>query len=142
MGGPVARHGFRWLVAGAERFAWSVGHAHEVAADADAPGGRRLTGCRELVRLRREGARGQLVVVFRDGDGNVASGGMLHAGAVMHADGRSLNLNEPGVVRALLDEALARGWQPALPSRSELDGWTLFDAVAARRASSVGPTSA
>jgi hypothetical protein len=37
-------------------------------------------------------------------------------------------------VRALLDEALARGWQPERPEQLRLDGRLLFDAVADRRA--------
>ena len=51
---------------------------------------------------------------------------------LLHADGRYLNLNEPGVIRALLDEALARGWQTGTSARAEMEGWDLFDAVFAR----------
>jgi hypothetical protein len=35
--------------------------------------------------------------------------------------------------RALLDEALACGWRPDDPLIHEVDGWTVFEAVAARR---------
>lgn len=45
--------------------------------------------------------------------------------------GETVNLHRPGVVRALLDEAIARGWQPGAAGRSEIDGWTLFEAVLA-----------
>jgi hypothetical protein len=44
-----------------------------------------------------------------------------------------LNLNEPGTVRAPLDEAAASGWQPEALSTREADGWLYFDTVAARR---------
>lgn len=71
------------------------------------------------------------MVVFQAGNGHLVADGFLHAGGVLHADGRGLNLNQPGVVRALLDEAIARGWQPDV--RSETDGWELFDAVIVRR---------
>ncbi|WP_330271493.1 hypothetical protein OG205_30930 [Lentzea sp. NBC_00516] len=112
----MGRRGARSLLIGTDRFIWSVRHSHE-------------NGWREVVRLRREGAPGQLVVVFRAGDGHLVADGFMHAGQVRHADGRSLNLNRPGVIRALLDEASARGWQA---EASELDGWELFDAVARR----------
>ncbi|GHB33898.1 hypothetical protein GCM10010377_25620 [Streptomyces viridiviolaceus] len=48
-------------------------------------------------------------------------------------DGRGnlLNLREPGVVRALAEEAGRRGPLPAAGGRPvELDGWGLFPAVA------------
>jgi hypothetical protein len=48
--------------------------------------------------------------------------------------GASLNLHEPGAVRALLDEALARGWQPDTPGEVLLDGWSLLEGAATRRA--------
>lgn len=41
-----------------------------------------------------------------------------------------LNLHRPGVARALLDEAIARGWDTISPM--EIDGWEIFDAVQAR----------
>ena len=56
----------------------------------------------------------------------------MYGGQALHADGRELNLNEPGVVRTLLDEALSRGWRADESGRSEIDGWSLFDAVTAR----------
>lgn len=34
--------------------------------------------------------------------GHIATDGLMHAGAVLRADRQGLNLNEPGVVRALL----------------------------------------
>ncbi|MFJ4185437.1 hypothetical protein [Kitasatospora sp. NPDC089509] len=54
--------------------------------------------------------------------------------------GGSLNLYEPGAVRALLDVASARGWQPGLRRRAvEVDGWSLLEAAAAVRAGDAGP---
>ncbi|MER6165295.1 hypothetical protein [Streptomyces violaceorubidus] len=49
-------------------------------------------------------------------------------------DGRGhlLNLREPGVVRALVEEAGRRGLLPGRGGRPvELDGWELFPAVVA-----------
>ncbi|MGW6449014.1 hypothetical protein [Lentzea sp. NPDC055074] len=106
----MARRGARSLVIGADRFVWTVRHSCD-------------DGCREVVRVRREGGPGHLVIVFRAGDGRLVADGFMHAGEVRRG-GRSLNLNRPGVIRALLDEA---GWRVA-----DLDGWDLFDAVAAR----------
>jgi hypothetical protein len=48
--------------------------------------------------------------------------------------GADLNLHEPGAVRALLDVALARGWQPGARRLLEVDGWTLLEAAATARA--------
>ncbi|MEV0734089.1 hypothetical protein [Polymorphospora sp. NPDC050346] len=117
----------RRLVVGSQRFVWSVDHTHDAADSPD--GGRRRTGCRETVRIWREDAPGHLAVVFEAG-----ADAFPHSGAVRRPDGHSLNLNEPGVVRALLDETLARGWQAAAPGRAQFDGWALFDAVVARHA--------
>ncbi|WP_050993727.1 hypothetical protein [Streptomyces violaceusniger] len=55
------------------------------------------------------------------------------SGIVGTTEGQFLNLHEPGAARALLDEALARGWRPDDPTRREMDGWALFASVAARR---------
>ncbi|KIZ18766.1 hypothetical protein [Streptomyces natalensis] len=117
----------RRLVAGGETYFWSLGHEHE----AEGPG--RYRGCREILGIRRAGARGRLRVVFRGGAGRLVPDGLLHSGAVGTAQGAWLNLHEPGTVRALLDEAVARGWRPDGPSAEQRDGWELFDAVAARR---------
>ncbi|MFE7111916.1 hypothetical protein ACFU98_36645 [Streptomyces sp. NPDC057575] len=38
----------------------------------------------------------------------------MGSGDVGLTRGESLNLHEPGAVRALLDVALARGWHPAV----------------------------
>ncbi|BCJ47484.1 hypothetical protein GCM10010168_18420 [Actinoplanes ianthinogenes] len=125
------RRASRILLVGGDRFLWSVGHLHERV---DTPGVPPVyRDCREIVRVRRHKARGLLEVVFRAGDGRIIPDGVLESGAVMWGDGRALNLHEPGTARALLDEALANGWRPDDPSPVELDGWTLFDPVFARR---------
>ncbi|MFC7104235.1 hypothetical protein ACFQQB_29615 [Nonomuraea rubra] len=43
-----------------------------------------------------------------------------------------MNLHEPGTVRALLDEAVRRGWDGDDPRTVCLDGWDLFTAAATR----------
>ncbi|MFB7745406.1 hypothetical protein [Streptomyces sp. NPDC056132] len=52
--------------------------------------------------------------------------------------GAELNLHEPGAVRALLDVALALGWQPEERRAMEVTGWPLLEAVAAVHAGDVG----
>ncbi|MFC0435740.1 hypothetical protein [Kutzneria buriramensis] len=105
-------------------YRWHVGHAHEPLEDAL----ERDKTCREILVIRREGCQGRLHVTFAVGNGNlVRDGWLVHAGAVRHADGRGLNLNQPGVVRAFLDQAIATGWDPFANRTTELDGWALFD---------------
>ncbi|MGW3351374.1 hypothetical protein ACWDA3_49435 [Nonomuraea rubra] len=43
-----------------------------------------------------------------------------------------MNLHEPGTVRALLDEAVRRGWDGDDPRTVCLDGWDLFTAAVTR----------
>lgn len=50
-----------------------------------------------------------------------------------------MNLHEPGSVRALLDAASTRGWQPEGRRVVEIDGWSLLEAAAAARAGATGP---
>jgi hypothetical protein len=116
----------RRLGIGTDYYRWFVGHAHEPLED---PLERDKT-CREVLVIRREGSHGRLHIVFAVGDGNlVRDGWLVHAGEVRHADGRGLNLNQPGVVRALLDQAIAGGWDPFANRTTDLDGWSLFDAA-------------
>jgi hypothetical protein len=103
-------------VVGAERFVWSVGHQHDEA------------GCREVVRLQRVGEAGRLVLVFAAAERRLVADGRLAEGQVMLAGGRAVNLHEPGVVRALLDEVRARGLWPASPAHAQVDGWDLLAA--------------
>ncbi|MFG2287699.1 hypothetical protein ACGFOU_16770 [Streptomyces sp. NPDC048595] len=117
----------RRLVVDGRTFLWSLGHSHRV------PGNGRYEDCCEILVIRLFKARGRLHVLFREGPGKLVPDGLLPSGAVGTAGGGFLNLHEPGTVRALLDEALAKGWRPDDPPTEELDGWALFDAVAARR---------
>lgn len=43
------------------------------------------------------------------------------------AEGGFLNLHEPGISRALLDEALTKGRRPDEPLIQETEGWSLFE---------------
>ena len=141
---PRHRNDARWLGIGTDRYRWRIGHSHE---DLESPTERDKT-CREILELRRDRSPGRVYIEFRVGNGFLVSEGwLLHSGQVRHADGRGLNLNQPGVVRALLDAALANGWDPLANAVAELDGWALFDAAFANSTSgqyqasggSVGP---
>jgi len=122
----------RRLVAGDETFLWTVRHEHRVEHG-------RPEGCRTVLDLRRAGARGRLLTVFRQGAGRPAPGGWLPSGTVGSAEEGWLNLHEPGTVRALLDEALRRGWDPDDPVPLRTDGWRVFGAVAAARGGAERP---
>ncbi|MFE7793585.1 hypothetical protein [Streptomyces sp. NPDC057460] len=120
----------RRLVVCDETFLWSVGHHHHTDRG-------RYQDCREVLTIRRSGAPGRLLVVFRAGPGRLVPDGFLPSGAVGTSAGSWLNLHEPGTVRALLDEAVSRGWHPDNPPTEQLDGWRLFArAVQAQRRSS------
>jgi hypothetical protein len=121
-------------VVGDEMFLWSVEHAHRM--DDAAPLVSRHQDCREILAVRRHGARGRLQIVFRRDVGRLVPDGYLPSGAVGTADDVWLNLHEPGTVRALIDEAVARGWNAGDPTTTQIDGWALFDGVASRRANS------
>ncbi len=116
------------LIVDQTTYRWAGSHSHRTD---EAGGARRYHDCAEHVTVRRDGAPGRLEVVFAAGPGRAVSDGVLHAGAVTRGDDY-LNLHRPGVVRALLEEALSRGWHPSAPGRAEFDGWALFDAVLAR----------
>ena len=116
----------RCLVVGNESFLWSLGHEHRAEQ-----GGYR--DCGEVLVIRRVGARGRLLIVFKEGPGRLIPDGHVHSGAIGTAEGGWLNLHKPGVVRALLAEATTSGWQPDDPSTKEADGWLFFDTLTARR---------
>ncbi|MFE2214561.1 hypothetical protein ACFW93_21770 [Streptomyces canus] len=99
-------------------YLWSVRHKHR---DGDV--------CRDVLHLVLDGVRTR--VVFREGERGGISDGYSYIGCVATGPGKLLNLNEPGVVRHLIDEATDRG---LLPGAVELDGWDLFDAVLSRAA--------
>ncbi|WP_338017518.1 hypothetical protein [Streptomyces adustus] len=68
--------------------------------------------CHETLTLHPQpaGTGGPLRIVFTEGpDRYVPGGAPLGSGDVGYVRGASLNLHEPGAVRALLDVALARG---------------------------------
>ncbi|MEV0171772.1 hypothetical protein AB0I00_11725 [Streptomyces sp. NPDC050803] len=97
---------------------WTVRHEH---LDGDV--------CREVLNLNLDGVRAR--IVFAGGEGRIVSGGAYwHSGLVAESAGPALNLREPGVVRAFVDEAGRRG---LLPGSGELDGWELFPAVLVSR---------
>ncbi|AZQ34678.1 hypothetical protein EJ357_15310 [Streptomyces cyaneochromogenes] len=78
-------------------------------------------------RRRPSGVRTR--IVFRAGEpgsGRVVAEGHFFPGCVADGRGSLLNLREPGVVRALVDEAEARR---LLPGGAESDGWELFSAA-------------
>ncbi|GAB3848259.1 hypothetical protein [Dactylosporangium cerinum] len=109
-------------------YRWSLSHRHRVEHDGGPP---HYHGCVERLAVRRAGAPGRLEVLFEAGPGRLVPDGLLHSGGVIHGEDY-LNLHQPRVVRALLDEALARGWRPTDPAHVRQDGWVLCTAVAAR----------
>lgn len=116
----------RRLVVGGEVFLVSLGHEHREEAG-------RYLDCTEVLTIRRHKARGRLRIAFRQGPGRLVPDGGPGPGTVVATENGRLNLAEPGTMRALLDEATARGWQPDDPHTAQIDGWTLFDPVAAHR---------
>jgi hypothetical protein len=116
----------RRLVVGDEMFLWSVRHEHHGEEG-------RYEDCREVLTVRRPGALGRLRLVFDGGQDHLVPDGRTPSGAVGPARGRWPNLHEPGTVRALLDEARARGCGIAGDATEQLDGWPLFDTLTAAR---------
>ncbi|MEU0632045.1 hypothetical protein [Streptomyces sp. NPDC005989] len=118
---------------------WTMRHSH--GRDGDG----RSRDCRQTLTLSPlpAGSGGPLRIVFAEGPGRYVPGGApMGSGDVGLTRGESLNLHEPGAVRALLDVALACGWQPGEQRAVEVDGWPLLAAAAAVRAGGVGPASA
>ncbi|MFJ3302243.1 hypothetical protein ACIPSA_03820 [Streptomyces sp. NPDC086549] len=114
----------RRLVADGTEYRWTVRHRH-TAGEA----------CREVLTLYRAGVPTR--IVFRAGEGRIVSGGAYwHSGLVATAGGDPLNLHEPRVVRAFVDEARQLG---VLPGPAELDGWELYPAVVVRCAAAATP---
>ncbi|MER5930944.1 hypothetical protein [Streptomyces sp. NPDC002054] len=121
----------RRLVADGRVYLWSLRHSHRVTDSG------RSADCRETLTLHPQpaGTGGSLRIVFAQEPGRFVPGGApLGSGDVGFIRGASLNLHEPGAVRALLDAATARGWQPGERRAVELDGWSLLEAAAAARA--------
>ncbi|MEW2417581.1 hypothetical protein AB0953_28220 [Streptomyces sp. NPDC046866] len=127
----------RRLVADGRVYLWSLRHSHVLPPDTGRP-----AQCRQTLTLvpQPAGTGGPLRIVFAAGpDRYVPGGAPLGSGDVGYVRGPDLNLHEPGAVRALLDAALARGWQPEGRSPVELDGWPLLEAAAAARSGRSGP---
>ncbi|WPO75453.1 hypothetical protein [Streptomyces sp. KN37] len=129
----------RRLVADGREYLWTLRHSHR-AAD-----GGRSAACRQTLTLHPQpaGTGGPLRIVFDEGPGRYVPGGFpLGSGDVGYVHGGSLNLHEPGAVRALLDAASARGWQPGERRAVEVDGWPLLEAAVAARAGEDGSPDA
>jgi hypothetical protein len=136
--GSVPRHPKkpRRLVVDGRAYLCTLRHSHRVldsGLSAD---------CRETLTLYPQpvGTGGPLRIVFAEGPGRYVPGGFpMGSGDVGYVRGGSLNLHEPGAVRALLDAALARGWQPGEQRAVEVDGWPLLEAAAATQAGDADP---
>lgn len=118
----------RRLAVRGETFLWSLSHTHRVL-----DGGRYEDCCENLV-IRQFQANGRLHIAFRAGsDRLLPDGYLMPSGAVGTAPGKTLNLHEPGTVRALLEAAMSHGRSVDGFVTEEIDGWSIFDEVAARR---------
>src|SRR5690242_11464587 len=113
----MGRRRTRYLLVDRERYAWSLSHLHDRLPDGGA------TGCREILSIRPDGSATWLEIVFAAKTDHLVP---VHAGGVQRCGADVVNLNQPGQVRALLDAALAQGWQPTA-GRTRIDGWTLLD---------------
>ena len=129
----------RRLIVDGLAYLWTLRHSHRVL------GSGRPADCRQTLTLysQQSDAGGSLSIVFAEGPGRyVPDGNPMGSGDVGYTRGSSLNLHEPGAVRALLDAALARGWQPDERRAAEVDGWPLLEAAAAAaRAGDPDPAS-
>ncbi|CAL9539054.1 hypothetical protein SUDANB120_04207 [Streptomyces sp. enrichment culture] len=126
----------RRLASGGRVYMWTMRHSHRRDEDG------RAVDCRQVLTLSPQppAGGGHLRIVFADGPGRYVPGGApFGSGDVGFTRGADLNLHEPGAVRALLDVAVARGWQPGQRRAAEVDGWTLLEAAAAARAGRTGP---
>jgi hypothetical protein len=126
----------RRLVVDGRAYLWTLRHSHCVLDNG------RSADCRETLTLYPQpaGTGGPLRIVFAEGPGRYVPGGFpMGSGDVGYVRGGSLNLHEPGAVRALLDAASARGWQPGERRAVEVDGWPLLETAAAARADRTGP---
>nr|WP_173675306.1 hypothetical protein [Streptomyces sp. fd1-xmd] len=117
---------------------WTMRHSHR------RDGAGRAVNCCQALTLSPQpaGTGGPLRIVFADGPGRYVPGGApFGSGDVGFVRGADLNLHEPGAVRALLDVAMARGWQPGERRPVEVDGWSLLAEAVAARAGDAGPES-
>lgn len=126
----------RRLIADGRVYMWTLRHSHRRDEDG------RSVDCRQILTLfpQPAGAGGPLRIVFAGGPGRyVPVGAPFGSGDVGFTRGADLNLHEPGAVRALLDVALAGGWQPGERRAVEVDGWSLLELAAAARAEDASP---
>ncbi|MFI8487256.1 hypothetical protein [Streptomyces rubrogriseus] len=89
---------------------------------------------RDALTLYRDGLRVRFVFLAGAPDSGryTSEGDYWYEGCVGDGRGNLLNLREPGVVRALVEEAGRRALLPGPRGRPvELDGWELFPAVVA-----------
>lgn len=81
------------------------------------------------------------MIEFLAGEVMGAEGLRLHSGGVsLGVGGGYLNLHEPGVVRGLIEVAMARGWSPEEDAQRVMDGWGLLPEVIAGREGQLGKT--
>ncbi|MEU2472673.1 hypothetical protein ABZ601_16460 [Streptomyces sp. NPDC012842] len=126
----------RRLVANGRVYMWTTRHSHRRDADG------RPVDCRQTLTLSPQpaGTGGPLRIVFAAGPGRYVPGGApFGSGDVGFIRDAELNLHEPGAVRALLDTALANGWQPVERRAVEVDGWSLLEPAVAARADDTSP---
>ena len=125
----------RRLVANGRTYLWTLRHSHS-SSHTDSQPDSQPVNCVHTLTLRPQpaGAGGPLRIVFAAGPGRYVPGGApLGSGDVGYVQGVSLNLHEPGAVRALLDAAAAQGRlpRPDDPQATEVDGWPLLEMAAA-----------
>lgn len=109
------------LVTPEHRYLWRVRHCH----DDD--------GCDEVLSIRRTASHSGRALHFRPRSGFlIPDGGTSASGVMRDGAGRWLNLHEPGVVRAIVDELTGAQWPAADRAFVHLDGWDWFDRVCRR----------
>lgn len=109
--------GYRVLTVGEHVYLWRVRHLHD-------------EGCDEVLSIRRVDSPSGRALHFRPKPGFcIPAGGTSAAGVVGDDTGRWLNLNEPGVVRAVVDVLTASDWPIGDRSFAHLDGWSWFGSV-------------
>ncbi|GAA5055317.1 hypothetical protein [Nocardia callitridis] len=113
----MSRKRRRTLTVGSRRYLWWTDHRHRDGA------------CAEVLQIRRLGAAAGVTLVFAPGEGRYVADGGTCPTATVSTPAHHLNLNLPGVVRALLDTAEDAGWLLDSTPIAERDGWELFDAA-------------
>lgn len=121
----------RVLGVGEGSYLWSVGHRH-------------TENCEEVLSIRRAGSPSRRTLCFENRPGfDIPLGGPSAAGVVTDDADRTLNLNEPGTVRAFVDVLTASEWPETDRRASEIDGWLWFgQAYELRTARAATPSAA